>query len=75
LLCRPLRSRMGRHIEVQNTAPIMRQHQEHVKNLKRELGTVKKSMDTSSFTGSWKAPGSGGGVVRHQRNCQRWFPT
>ena len=32
LLSRPLRRRMGGHIEVQNTTPVMGQHQKHVKD-------------------------------------------
>ena len=47
LLSNPLRGRVGGHIEVQNAATIMGLHQKDVKDLKRIVGTVKKSMDTN----------------------------
>ena len=33
LLSRPLRTRVGGHIEVQDSAPVMGQHQKHIENL------------------------------------------
>src|SRR5260370_31160727 len=36
LLSRPLRSRVGGHIEVKNATPIMGQYQKHIKNLEPE---------------------------------------
>jgi hypothetical protein len=38
LLSRPLRGRVGGHIEMQNATPVMSQHQEHVKNLETNRG-------------------------------------
>jgi hypothetical protein len=38
LLSRPLRGRMGGHVEVQNAAPVMGQHQKHVKDLETDGG-------------------------------------
>ena len=49
LLSRPLSSRVGSHIEVQDAAPVMGQHQKHVKTWKRRVGTVKKSIETSCW--------------------------
>ena len=36
LLSRPLRGRVGGHIEVQNATPVMGQHQKHVKDLEAD---------------------------------------
>ncbi len=49
LLSGPLRGRVGSHITVDNAAPVMGQYQKHVKNLKRRVGTVKKSMETNCW--------------------------
>src|SRR5690348_9124020 len=38
LLAGPLRGWVSGHIEVQNAAPVMRQHQEHVEDLKTDSG-------------------------------------
>jgi len=38
LLSRPLRGRVGGNVEVQNAAPVMGQHQKHVKNLEADRG-------------------------------------
>jgi len=38
LLSRPLRGWVGGHVEVQNTAPVMGQHQKHVKDLEADRG-------------------------------------
>src|SRR5437870_13723380 len=38
LLSRLLRGRMSGHIEVQNAAPVMGQHQKHVKDLETDSG-------------------------------------
>ena len=38
LLSRPLGGRVGGHIEVQNAAPVMSQHQEHIKDLETDRG-------------------------------------
>jgi hypothetical protein len=36
LLSRPLRGRVGGHVEVQNATPVMGQHQKHVKDLEAD---------------------------------------
>ncbi len=36
LLSRPLRRRLAGHIEVQNTTPVMGQHQKHIKDLEAD---------------------------------------
>jgi hypothetical protein len=38
LLSRPFRGRVGGHIEMQNTTPVMGQHQKHVKDLETDSG-------------------------------------
>ena len=38
LLSRPLRGRVGGHIEVQDATPVMGQHQKHVKDLETDRG-------------------------------------
>jgi hypothetical protein len=38
LLSRPLRGRVGGHVEVQNATPVMGQHQKHVKDLETDSG-------------------------------------
>ena len=38
LLSRPLRGRVGGHVEVQNATPVMGQHQKHVKDLEADCG-------------------------------------
>ena len=45
LLPRPLRGWVGGHVEVQNTTPVMGQHQKHVKDVEADRG--KKSMETN----------------------------
>src|SRR3984893_472597 len=47
LLSRPLGGRVSGHIEMKNPTPVMGQYQKHVRNWKRMVGTVKKSMETN----------------------------
>src|SRR5215472_2371518 len=47
LLSRPLRGWVGGHVEVQNTTPVMGQHQNTERTWKRIVGAVKKSMETN----------------------------
>ena len=42
----PLCSWVGSHIEVDHATAIMSQHQEHVQDRNRMVGTVKKSTET-----------------------------
>src|SRR6267143_542006 len=42
LLSRPLRGRVGGHIEMQNATPVMGQHQKHVKDLETDRGHRKE---------------------------------
>src|SRR5437588_2383064 len=44
LLSRPLRTRVGGHIEVQDSAPVMGQHQKHIENLETK-GRYGKEID------------------------------
>lgn len=50
LLDYPFLGWVGGHIEMQNAAPVMSQHQETQRTWKRIVGTVKKSMETSCWT-------------------------
>ena len=50
LLSRPLRGRVGGHIEVQNATPVMSQHQKHVKDLETDRGH-RKEVDRNELFG------------------------
>jgi hypothetical protein len=74
LLCGPLRRRMGRYVEMHDSASVVSQHQRHIQ-LNRMVGTVKKSTETRLFT--WfsrkvrkSATAASDGAPC---TCRRWF--